>query len=152
MLVKTVGNIIGLLPKRWSAAPSESINLSICFEQLIFYFLSSWKAEVASGSLCVECALKDKSEKGKSVRLLQCQRFREPICAEASLRFNLCCKPKLQVPHLSASHVHTCRLWRTQVPSVLQNGGCLQSFKRIKSVAVACVLVFNSFSASWGVQ
>lgn len=32
------------------------------------------------------------------------------------------------------------------------DGGCLQSFKRIKSVAVAYILVFNSFSTSWGVQ
>ena len=41
--------------------PSESGDLSTCLEQLIFYFLGSWKAEHSFGRLWVECALKDEN-------------------------------------------------------------------------------------------
>lgn len=47
--------------------PSESGDLSTCLEQLIFYFLGSWKAEHSFGRPCVERALED--ENAASVHL-----------------------------------------------------------------------------------
>ena len=41
--------------------PSESGDLTTCLEQLIFYFLGSWKAEHSFGRSCVERALKDEN-------------------------------------------------------------------------------------------
>ena len=124
MLVNTGQTILGLLP-----TPSERGDLSTYLEQLIFYFLGSWKAEHSFGRSCVERALED--ENVASVHLRRCQRFRGQIRPVASLHFSLF------------------------LPSVLQNGknarGCLQIFKRIKkkkkkSIAVSYILAFNSFS------
>ena len=62
LLVNTGQTIVGLLP-----TPSESGDLSTCLEQLICYFLGSWKAEHSFGRSCVERALGD--EKAAAVHL-----------------------------------------------------------------------------------